>query len=84
MGAFPPLALSKISTVMESVFSGSAHIYSFGDAKETLKSVEKQLECENGRDLNRVAQKGKQKAVLKLLLLLTELEVHLRFCHRPV
>lgn len=62
---------------MENVFSGSVHIYSFVDAKETLKSVEKQLECENGRDLSRVAYKGKQKAMLKLLLLLMELQIHL-------
>lgn len=40
---------------MEKVFSGSVHIYRFGDAKGTLESVEKQLEYENGRDPNVVA-----------------------------
>lgn len=56
-GFFPPLIFSKMGTVIENLFSGSVHIYSFGDAKETLSSVEKQsdpgFECENGRDQNR-------------------------------
>lgn len=40
---FPPLILSEMGTVMENLFSGSVHAYSFGDAKETLSSVEKQF-----------------------------------------
>lgn len=59
-GLFPPLILSKMGVEMENFFSGSFHINSFGDIKETPKGVEKQLEWENGRDQNRVTQAYKK------------------------
>lgn len=49
-----------MGVVMENLFSGSVHINSFDDIEETPKSVEKQLECENGRDQNRVTQANKK------------------------
>lgn len=59
-GLFSPLILSKMDVVMENLFSGSVHINSFGDIKETPKGVKKQLECENRSDQNRVRQANRQ------------------------
>lgn len=72
-----------MGVVMENLFSSSVHRNSFGDIKETPRGVEKQLECENGSNQNRVTQANK-KARSELLLFLMALWIHPSFCHRHV
>lgn len=68
-----------MGVVMENLFSSSVHT----NIKETPRGVEKQLECENGSDLNRVTQ-ANQKARSELLLFLMALWIDPSFCHRHV